>query len=74
MLKQIGNSIYDSIQQIRADRAAFGQLEIYGLKNDGVGLVYNDSLVPAAIKQKVDAAKERVLKGEILVDTAFKTK
>ena len=74
MLKQIGNSIYDSIQQIRADKAPFGQLELYGLKNDGVGLVYNDSLVPAAIKKKVDAAKEKVLKGEIVVDSAFKTK
>jgi basic membrane protein A len=74
MLKQIGNSIYDSIHQIRADKAPFGELEIYGLKNDGVGLVYNDALVPAAIKQKVDAAKEKVLKGEIVVDSAFKTK
>jgi basic membrane protein A and related proteins len=73
MLKQIGNSIYDSIRQIRANKAPFGKLEIYGLKNDGVGLVYNDALVPASIKQKVDAAKEKVLKGEIVVDSAFKT-
>jgi basic membrane protein A len=74
MLKQCGNSIYDWIQQIRADKAPSGQLEIYRLKNGRVGLVYNDSLVPAAIKQKVDSAKEKVLKGEIVVDTAFKTK
>ena len=74
MLKQIGNSIYDAINQIRANKAPFGQLEIYGLKNDGVGLVYNDALVPAAIREKVDAAKEKVLKGEIVVDSAFKTK
>ena len=73
MLKQIGNSIYDSIKQIEAGKAPFGNLEIYGLKNDGVGLVYNDSLVPAAVKAKVDDAKARVLSGEIKVDSAFKT-
>jgi basic membrane protein A len=72
MLKQIGNSIYDSIKQIEAGKAAFGELETYGLKNDGVGLVYNDALVPAAVKAKVDAAKEKVVKGEIVVDSAFK--
>ena len=72
MLKQIGNSIYDSIKQIEADKAPFGELEIYGLKNDGVGLVYNDALVPASVKSKVDAAKDKVLKGEIVVDSAFK--
>jgi basic membrane protein A and related proteins len=55
-------------------KAPFGELEIYGLKNDGVGLVYNDALVPAAIKRKVDAAKEKVVKGEIVVDSAFKSK
>ena len=54
MLKQIGNSIYDSIKQIEAGKAPFGTLEIYGLKNDGVGLVYNDALVPAAVKAKVE--------------------
>jgi basic membrane protein A len=72
MLKEIGNSIYDSINQIHAGKAPFGELVVYGLKNDGVGLVYNDALVPAAIKEKVDAAKTKVLKGEIVVDSAFK--
>ena len=73
MLKQIGNSIYDSIKQIEAGKAPFGTLEIYGLKNDGVGLVYNDALVPEAVKAKVDDAKAKVLSGEIKVDSAFKT-
>ena len=72
MLKQIGNSIYDSIQLVREDKGAFGTLEIYGLKNNGVGLVYNDKLVPAAVKARVDDAKAKVLSGAIKVDTAFK--
>ncbi|MCO5084453.1 MAG: BMP family ABC transporter substrate-binding protein [Rhizobiaceae bacterium] len=72
MLKQIGNSIYDSIGQIRAGKADFGKLKIYGLANEGVGLVYNDKLVPDAVKAKVDEAKAKVVKGELKVDTAFK--
>ncbi|MBN9548760.1 MAG: BMP family ABC transporter substrate-binding protein [Alphaproteobacteria bacterium] len=72
MIKQIGNSIYDSIKQIQDGKAEFGKLKVYGLANDGVGLVYNDKLVPADIKAKVDAAKAKVVSGEIKVDTAFK--
>ncbi len=72
MLKQIGNSIYDSIGQVRDGKAEFGKLKIYGLANEGVGLVYNDKLVPDAIKAKVDQAKAKVVKGELKVDTAFK--
>ncbi|WP_158818910.1 BMP family ABC transporter substrate-binding protein [Methylocapsa sp. S129] len=72
MLKQIGNSIYDTSKQIEEGNAPMGTLEVYGLKNDGVALVYNDALVPASAKAKVEAAKAKVLSGEIKVDTAFK--
>ena len=72
MLKQIGNSIYDSIKQIEAGKAEFGKLKIYGLANDGVGLVYNDGLVPAEVKARVDQAKAKVVDGELKVETAFK--
>jgi basic membrane protein A len=72
MLKQIGNSIYDSAKEIRAGTAKMGTLEIYGLKNDGVGLVYNDKLVPADVKARVDEAKGKVLSGALKVDTVFK--
>ncbi|MDE1994042.1 MAG: BMP family ABC transporter substrate-binding protein [Rhizobiaceae bacterium] len=72
MLKNTGNSIYDSIKEIQAGKAKFGTLEIYGLANDGVGLVYNDDIVPATVKTKVDEAKAKVVSGAIKVDTAFK--
>jgi basic membrane protein A len=72
MIKQIGNSIYDSIDQIRSGKAEFGKLKIYGLANDGVGLIYNDALVPAAVKAKIDEAKAKVVSGALKVDTAFK--
>lgn len=72
MLKQIGNSLYNSVHQIQGGSAPFGQLVVYGLKNDGVGLVYNDALVPQAVKDKVEALKQKVVSGEVTVDTAFK--
>ncbi|UVK45719.1 BMP family ABC transporter substrate-binding protein [Mesorhizobium sp. AR07] len=72
MLKQIGNSIYDSIGQVRDGKAEFGKLKIYGLANDGVGLVYNDALVPASVKAKIDEAKAKVVNGALKVETAFK--
>ena len=53
-------------------KAEFGKLKIYGLANEGVGLVYNDKLVPDAVKAKVDEAKANVVSGELKVDTAFK--
>ena len=72
MIKQIGNSIYDSIKQIQDGKAEFGTLKVYGLANEGVGLIYNDKLVPADVKAKVDEAKAKVVSGELKVDTAFK--
>jgi len=72
MIKQIGNSIYDSIKQIQGGKAEFGTLKVYGLANEGVGLIYNDKLVPAEVKAKVDEAKAKVVSGGLKVDTAFK--
>lgn len=71
MLKQIGNSIYDSINQIRADDAEFGTLKVYGLANSGVGLVFNDALVPQEVQDRVAALGAAVASGEVTVDSAF---
>ncbi|MAY61421.1 MAG: BMP family ABC transporter substrate-binding protein [Rhizobiales bacterium] len=71
MLKQIGNSIYTSIGQIKDGTAEFGTLKTFGLEDDGVALVYNDALVPDSVKAKIDEAKAKVVDGEIEVDSAF---
>jgi basic membrane protein A and related proteins len=71
MLKQIGNSIYTSIGQIKAGTAEFGTLKTFGLEDDGVALVYNDKLVPESVKAKIEEAKAKVVDGEIKVDSAF---
>ncbi|KKC35953.1 hypothetical protein WH87_15460 [Devosia epidermidihirudinis] len=71
MLKQIGNSVYDSINQIKAGTAEFGTLKVYGLANDGVALLYNDALVSNAVKARIDAEKAKVISGEVEVVTAL---
>ncbi|WP_079127665.1 BMP family lipoprotein [Streptomyces sp. TP-A0874] len=67
MLKQIGASVHDSIQKEQSGDLKMGETVIYGLKNDGVGLVYNDELVPAKVKQAIDDAKQKVISGEVKV-------
>ncbi|SBT43085.1 basic membrane protein A [Micromonospora narathiwatensis] len=72
MLKQIGNSVYDSVKKYEKGEITFGETVVYGLDNDGVALVYNDALVPAEVKQKIDVAKQKVVSGEVKVDSVLK--
>ena len=51
----------------RNGTAPFGTLEVYGLKNGGVALVYNEKLVPASVRARIDAVKQKVLSGQIKV-------
>jgi basic membrane protein A len=71
MLKNIGNSVYDSINQVQAGEAEFGTLITFGLANDGVGLVFNDDLVPASVQEQIEAAKQKVVDGTVTVESAF---
>lgn len=71
MLKNIGNSVYDSINQVQAGEAEFGTLITFGLENDGVGLVFNDDLVPASVQEQIEAAKQEVVDGTVTVESAF---
>ncbi|MHB1288545.1 BMP family lipoprotein [Georgenia sp.] len=71
MLKHIGNSVYDAIEQVQAGEAEFGTLVTVGLANEGVGLVFNDDLVPASVQEQVAAAKQEVIDGVVTVDSAF---
>jgi basic membrane protein A len=47
---------------------------VYGLNNDGVGYAmdqYNEKLVPPDVIQQVEAAKQKIIKGEITVTDAM---
>jgi basic membrane protein A len=71
MLKNIGTSVHDSVNKAREGSIEFGKLTVYGLSNDGVGLVYNDALVSDEVKAAIDEAKQKVIDGTVKVDSAF---
>jgi len=71
MLKQIGNSIYNSVKKIRAGDAEFGKVQVFGLEDEGVALIYNNALIPEQIKMQIQAAELKITNREIIVDSAF---
>ena len=73
MIKRIDNAVY----QIVKDRVS-GQFKpgvhVYGLDNEGVGYAlddYNRNLIPPEVLQKVEDAKQKIIKGEIKVTDAM---
>jgi basic membrane protein A len=73
MVKRVDNAVY----QIVADRVAGrfrGGIHVYGLENDGIGYAmdqYNAKLVPEAVIAEVEAAKQKIIRGEIKVTDAM---
>lgn len=71
MVKRVGQSIYDTIEAIQKDEIKRGEVQIYGLKEDGVGMSYGDKtmvqIVPDEIKDQVDEIRKGILKGDIEV-------
>ncbi len=58
------------IKDYAADKFAGGQSVTFGLKENGVGLSemkHTKDLIPAAILEKVESAKQGILSGEIKV-------
>ena len=73
-LKNVGASLYRAIELFTKGELKVGTVEYLGIKEDGVGLAYNEyyeKLVPADIRAEVESFKERVVKGEITVTSAY---
>jgi basic membrane protein A len=71
MVKHVETSVFDTIKELKAGRWQGGIRE-FGLKEDGVGWVYDDqnkALIPDAVKAKVDALKAEIVAGRIVVPT-----
>jgi basic membrane protein A len=73
MVKRVDNAVY----QIVRDRAAGrfqGGIHVFGLENGGIGYAmdrYNEKLVPKAVIAEVEAAKRKIIRGEIKVTDAM---
>lgn len=73
-IKGVGDSLYSSIERHLAGELPYGEYEILGLAEGAVGLADNDiyqTVVPEEIRSAVDEAKEKLLAGEVSVDSAY---
>lgn len=74
MMKNVDNSLYRAIDLHLKGELAYGQIEALGIAEGGVGLArnkYYDELTPADVKTMVDEAEQKILNGEITVETGF---
>jgi basic membrane protein A len=74
MMKNVDNSLFRAIDLHLKGELPYGQAEALGIAEGGVGLARNkfyEQNTPDEVKQLVDEAEQKVLSGEIVVDTAF---
>jgi basic membrane protein A len=69
MVKGVDNAVFDVIRRVKEGRFKGGVYE-YGLAENGVGYVYdahNASLIPADVRARVEALKQEIIAGRIVV-------
>ena len=76
MVKRVDNAVYSIIQDKIAGKFQ-GGVHVYGLENEGVGYAldqYNEKLIPADVLKEVEAAKQKIISGQIKVTDAMAEK
>lgn len=74
MKKNVDNSLFRALQLHQQGKLPYGSIESLGVAEGGVGLARNkfyDASTPDDVKKIVDDAEQKLLNGEIKVDTAF---
>jgi basic membrane protein A len=74
MMKNVDNSLFRAIDLHLKGELPYGQIEALGIAEDGVGLARNkfyDESTPDEVKSLVDEAEQKILAGDITVETAF---
>ena len=70
MIKRVDTPVYNSIEAKTNGEFPGGEAVSLGLAEEGVGLVYGDSLgseIPEGIKDQVVTAREEIINGDISV-------
>jgi basic membrane protein A len=73
-LKSVDKTIYRAIKLYLEGNLPFGTVESLGIKKGGVGLAKNEiymEVVPEEFRKKIDELEQKVIDGEIVVDTVF---
>ncbi|HEV8579758.1 MAG TPA: BMP family ABC transporter substrate-binding protein [Thermoanaerobaculia bacterium] len=73
MVKRVDNAVYRIIEDLVNHRFK-GGIHVYGLPDGGIGYAmdqYNAKLIPPEVIREVEAAKARIIRGEIKVTDAM---
>jgi basic membrane protein A and related proteins len=73
MVKRVDNAVYDIVNDVKNKRFQ-GGVHVFGLDKDGVAFSldqYNQPLIAPAILQEVEAARQKIIRGEIQVTDAM---
>ena len=73
-IKGVGDSIYNAVEKAVDGTLPYGEYQILGIEDGVVGLADNDiyqSVVSDDAKKAVEDAKEKLLAGEVTVDSAY---
>jgi basic membrane protein A len=73
MVKRVDNAVYQIVRD-RVEGRFKGGIHVYGLENEGIGYAmdqYNEKLIPPDVIREVEAAKQRIIRGEIKVTDAM---
>jgi basic membrane protein A and related proteins len=73
MIKRVDNAVYQIVQDVVQGKFE-GGVHVYGLDKDGVAYTvdqYNQDLISPEIRQEADAARQKIIKGEIKVTDAM---
>lgn len=74
MIKNVDNSLYRAIEKHLEGTLVYGQAEVLGIPENGVGIAQNDyynEVTPDSIKESVAKHTKDILDGNIEVITAF---
>ena len=74
MMKNIDNSIFRAIRLHLEGTLPYGEAEVLGLREDGVGLARNenfDRIVPEEVTARIDELIGMIDSGDIVVESAF---
>lgn len=73
-VKNVGNALYAAIKEAMAGELSYGVVESFGLADGGVELVkdaHYEEIVPQDIRKTIDELEQKVIKGEITVNSAL---
>ncbi|SFG13679.1 basic membrane protein A [Halopelagius inordinatus] len=72
MVKRVDTAVYNSIESVVEDSFEGGSTVTLGLEQEGVALVYGDSLgseVPSDVKDSVESVRQEIIDGDVSVPT-----